>query len=100
MDKITAVQAKVNSIIIWRRDIGYDGHGNGYSNGNGNGDGYGNGLPQMIRILIQILILILIINTLKIEEMEDTFDLVMVAERWDESMVLLKNLLCWEFRSR
>jgi len=33
----------------------------------------------------------------KIEEMEDTFDLVMVAERWDESMVLLRNLLCWEF---
>ena len=35
----------------------------------------------------------------KIEEMEDTFHLVMVAERWDESMVLLKDLLCWEFRS-
>jgi len=34
----------------------------------------------------------------KIEEMEDTFDLVMVAERWDESMVLLRDLLCWEFR--
>jgi len=33
----------------------------------------------------------------KIEEMEETFDLVMVAERWDESMVLLKQLLCWEF---
>ena len=31
--------------------------------------------------------------------MEDTFDLVMVAERWDESMVLLRDLLCWEFRS-
>ena len=30
--------------------------------------------------------------------MEDTFDLVMVAERWDESMVLLRDLLCWEFR--
>ena len=35
----------------------------------------------------------------KIEEMEETFDLVMVAERWDESMVLLRQLLCWEFRS-
>merc|ERR1719237_677107 len=33
----------------------------------------------------------------KIEEMEETFNLVMVAERWDESMVLLKQLLCWEF---
>ena len=38
-------------------------------------------------------------DALKIEEMEDTFDLVMVAERWDESMVLLRDLLCWEFRS-
>ena len=38
-------------------------------------------------------------NLSQIEEMEETFDLVMVAERWDESMVLLKNLLCWDFRS-
>ena len=37
-------------------------------------------------------------DTVQIDEMEDTFDLVMVAEHWDESMVLLKDLLCWEFR--
>ena len=35
----------------------------------------------------------------KIAEMEDTFQLVMVAERFDESMVLLRDLLCWDFRS-
>ena len=34
----------------------------------------------------------------KIAEMEDTFSLVMIAERWDESVILLKDLLCWEFR--
>eukprot|EP00090_Calanus_glacialis_P019168 TRINITY_DN29507_c0_g1_i1.p1 TRINITY_DN29507_c0_g1~~TRINITY_DN29507_c0_g1_i1.p1 ORF type:complete len:416 (-),score=122.28 TRINITY_DN29507_c0_g1_i1:24-1271(-) len=33
----------------------------------------------------------------KIEEMEDTFDLVLMAERFDESMILLKNKLCWDY---
>lgn len=30
-----------------------------------------------------------------IREIEANFDLVMIAERFDESMVMLKNLLCW-----
>ena len=34
----------------------------------------------------------------KIAEMDNTFSLVMIAERWDESVILLKNLLCWDFR--
>jgi galactosylceramide sulfotransferase len=34
----------------------------------------------------------------KIQEMEDTFQLVMLAERFDESMVLMKDLLCWDYR--
>ena len=33
----------------------------------------------------------------KIDEMEDTFGLVMMAERFDESMVLLRDFLCWDF---
>lgn len=33
----------------------------------------------------------------KIAEVERTFDLVLIAERFDESMVLLKHLLCWNF---
>ena len=33
----------------------------------------------------------------KIEEMERTFDLVMIVEHFDSSMVLLRNLLQWEF---
>ena len=34
----------------------------------------------------------------KIAEMDNTFSLVMIAERWDESVILLKDLLCWDFR--
>ena len=34
----------------------------------------------------------------KIAEMEDTFSLVMIAEKWDESVILLKDLLCWDFK--
>ena len=33
----------------------------------------------------------------KIKEIDKTFDLVMVMEHFDESMVLLKHLLCWEY---
>ena len=33
----------------------------------------------------------------KIQEINDTFDLVMVMEYFDESIVLLKHLLCWEY---
>ena len=33
----------------------------------------------------------------KIKEISETFDLVMVMEHFDESMVLLKHLLCWEY---
>ena len=33
----------------------------------------------------------------KIKEISETFDLVMVMEQFDESMVLLKHLLCWEY---
>ena len=32
----------------------------------------------------------------KIKEVEESFDLVMIAEQFDESIVLLKNELCWE----
>jgi len=39
-------------------------------------------------------------NTTAVEEMinevESKFDLVMIAERFDESMILLRDLLCWE----
>ena len=31
----------------------------------------------------------------KIDEIDKRFDLIMIAERFDESMVLLKDLLCW-----
>ena len=31
----------------------------------------------------------------KIEEIDKTFDLVMMAERFDESMILLMDELCW-----
>lgn len=33
----------------------------------------------------------------KIAEIDSTFHLVMMADRFDESMVLLKDLLCWDF---
>ena len=33
----------------------------------------------------------------KIEEAEQTFDLIMLSERFDESLVLLKHLLCWDY---
>ena len=33
----------------------------------------------------------------KIKEIEETFDLVMIVEHFDESMVLLKHLLCWDY---
>ena len=33
----------------------------------------------------------------KIAEMDDTFGLVMIAERWDESVILLRDLLCWDY---
>ena len=72
MDNITAVQAKVKSIIMPPND-----------NALNLEDDHHHHNPDLS----------------KIEEMEETFDLVMVAERWDESMVLLKQLLCWEFRS-
>ncbi|XP_042207425.1 galactosylceramide sulfotransferase-like [Homarus americanus] len=31
----------------------------------------------------------------KIKRLNDVFDLVMIAERYDESLILLKNLMCW-----
>lgn len=31
----------------------------------------------------------------KLDKLNATFDLVMIAERFDESLVLLKNLMCW-----
>ena len=34
----------------------------------------------------------------KIEEIESTFDLVLMAERFDESMILLKDKLCWDYQ--
>ena len=33
----------------------------------------------------------------KIEEAEDNFDLVMILEKFEESLILLKNELCWDF---
>ena len=33
----------------------------------------------------------------KIEEIEATFDLVLITEKFSESVVLLKDLLCWDF---
>jgi len=36
--------------------------------------------------------------TNKIEEIGEVFDLVLMAERFDESMILLKNKLCWDYQ--
>lgn len=33
----------------------------------------------------------------KIAEVDSTFDLVLITEKFQESMVLLKNLLCWDY---
>ena len=33
----------------------------------------------------------------KIEEIEATFDLVLITEKFSESIILLKELLCWDF---
>ena len=32
----------------------------------------------------------------KIREIDDNFNLILIQERFDESMVLLKHLLCWK----
>lgn len=32
----------------------------------------------------------------KISELDDEFDLVMIAEKFDQSLLLLQNLLCWQ----
>ena len=34
----------------------------------------------------------------KIQEVEDQFDLVMIAEQFSQSLVLLNNELCWEIQ--
>ncbi|TRY70384.1 hypothetical protein TCAL_08906 [Tigriopus californicus] len=34
----------------------------------------------------------------KINELDRTFDLVMIAEHYNESVILLKNLLCWDYK--
>ena len=34
----------------------------------------------------------------KIAELEETFSLVMLADRWDEAVVLLREELCWNTR--
>jgi len=34
----------------------------------------------------------------KIKEIEEKFSLVLIAERFQESMILMKDLLCWEYR--
>lgn len=34
----------------------------------------------------------------KIEEVDSTFQLVMMADRFEESMVLLRDLLCWDYQ--
>lgn len=34
----------------------------------------------------------------KINEIDSNFDLVMVAERFDESIILLRDELCWTFQ--
>ena len=34
----------------------------------------------------------------KIQEIDQTFDLVMIVEHFDESMVFLKNILQWNFK--
>ena len=33
----------------------------------------------------------------KIEDLDATFDLVLLTERFDESMILLRDLLCWDY---
>ena len=33
----------------------------------------------------------------KIAEIDKTFHLVMMADRFDESVILMKDLLCWDF---
>ena len=33
----------------------------------------------------------------KLEEVDKTFDLVMITERFPESLVLMKHLLCWQY---
>ena len=33
----------------------------------------------------------------KINEIDDTFDMILIADMFDESMVLLKDLLCWTY---
>ena len=33
----------------------------------------------------------------KIEELEEQFNLVMILERFEESLVLMKSELCWDF---
>ncbi len=35
---------------------------------------------------------------IKIKQIETKFDLIMIAEMFDESMVLLANLLCWDLQ--
>ena len=37
-----------------------------------------------------------VVNTIK--EIDKMFDLVMMTERFDESIVLLKRLLCWDYQ--
>jgi hypothetical protein len=32
----------------------------------------------------------------KIKEIDDNFDLILIQERFDESMILLKDMLCWD----
>ena len=33
----------------------------------------------------------------KIDEIDSTFDLVLLKEKFDESIILLKDLLCWDY---
>ena len=40
---------------------------------------------------------VLIFFRSKIEEMDSTFQLVLVAESFDESLLLLRELLCWDY---
>ena len=46
-------------------------------------------------MILQDRIKYILIQT-KIEEIEATFDLVLITEKFPESVVLLKDLLCWE----
>ena len=34
---------------------------------------------------------------LKINEIDETFDLVLLTEKYNESIILLKDLLCWDY---